>query len=151
MAADVHEEDLRLIEEKVVMQPRNLEAGIERRAHRRVDLVLEDDRIAHHHCATVRGRERGPGAKAHEGGHGPLVDRDFHVSPRLGDFEDILLRNELPLEAGGLLDRGRVEIDALGQGTVLIRGQHTCSEKCGEQDVGSHVDLLFAKTAAQRS
>ena len=79
VAADVHEEDLRLIEEEVVVQRRHLEAGIERRAHRRVDLVLEDDRIAHQHCAAMSRRERGPGAKAHEGGHGPLVDRDLYV------------------------------------------------------------------------
>jgi hypothetical protein len=39
------EEDLRLIEEKVIVEHRYLEAGIESRAHRRVDLVLEYDRI----------------------------------------------------------------------------------------------------------
>ena len=53
VAADVHEVDLRLIEEEVVVQRRHLEAGIERRAHRRVDLVLEHDGIAHQHCAAM--------------------------------------------------------------------------------------------------
>ena len=150
VAPDVHEEDLRLIEEEVVVQCRHFEARFERRAHRRVDLVLEYDRVAHQHCAIMSRCKRGPGAKAHEGRHAPLIDRDLHVGARLGNFEDILLRDELPLEAGGLLDCGSVEINALGQGAPLTGGQRQCPNEGGEQDIGSHVDLLLAKTAAPR-
>jgi hypothetical protein len=43
VAADVHEEDVRLVEEEVVVQRRYLEPFVERRAHGRVDFVLEQE------------------------------------------------------------------------------------------------------------
>ena len=41
---------------------------VERRAHDGVDLVLEEDRVAHDHGPAMGGGcERGPGAEPHEG------------------------------------------------------------------------------------
>jgi hypothetical protein len=56
--------------EEVVMQRRDLEAGGEQLRHHRVDLVLEQDEVAHDHRLRDAGptrRERGPGCEAKEG------------------------------------------------------------------------------------
>ena len=52
-AADMHEVDFRLIEEEVIVQRGHFETGVECGAHRRVDLVLEHDSVAHHHDLSV--------------------------------------------------------------------------------------------------
>ena len=51
VAADVHEDDHRFIAEEMVVQCRDVETGFEHRAHCRVNLVLEHDRISHQHLA----------------------------------------------------------------------------------------------------
>ena len=48
-AADVHEVNLGLVEEEVVVEGRHLEACVERGAHRRVHLVFKHNSVAHHH------------------------------------------------------------------------------------------------------
>ena len=48
-AGDMHEVHPRLIEEEVIVKRRHFETAVERRAHHRVDLILEEDRVAHHH------------------------------------------------------------------------------------------------------
>ena len=70
LAADVHEEDVRLVEEEVVVERRHLEAVVEQRAHRRVHLVLEEHEVAHHHRLDA--------------GFSPGVNAAHEVSPMNG-------------------------------------------------------------------
>ena len=108
MATDVHKVDLWLIEEEVIVKRRDFEACFDCRVH----LILKHDGVAHH--GGLRGgmsrRERGPRRETHERRHGPLVDLDFDVSPWFGDLENALFGDQLSLDAGGLLNGGRVEI-----------------------------------------
>src|SRR5215831_17239532 len=58
--ANVHEVDLGLIKEEMVMQGRHLEARIKCSTHNWVHFVLKDNGVAHHHCPAMRWRERCP-------------------------------------------------------------------------------------------
>src|SRR5262245_30031763 len=123
MAADVHEVDLRPVEEEVVVKRGHLEPGIEGRAHGRVHLVLEDHRVAHHDRAATSRSECGPGAEAHEWRHGPLVDDDLYVGPGLADLEDVPFGNQLAFESCRLLDGRGVEINPLRQRAVMTKAE----------------------------
>src|SRR5689334_19659717 len=57
-AADVHEVDLGLVVEEVVVQPGDLQPMGERRVHGGRHLVLEDNRVPHDH-GPVRGGGEG--------------------------------------------------------------------------------------------
>ena len=59
-AADVHEVDLRLVEEEVIVQRRHLETVVQGGTHGRVDFVLEQNRVAHHHQTVMRRGEGCP-------------------------------------------------------------------------------------------
>jgi hypothetical protein len=85
MSPDVHEVELGLVEEKVIVQSRDFETRVECGTHRRIDFVFEHDGVAHHkrlRCRLVR-RERRPGANAHKRRHVPLID------PDLADLEQL--------------------------------------------------------------
>ena len=61
----VHVEHARLVPEEVVVQSRNLEAVVEQRGHHRIDLVLRQDEVAHHHIhAAGAFGHRDPAAEA---------------------------------------------------------------------------------------
>jgi hypothetical protein len=83
--SDVHEVDVRCIEEEVIVKRRHLEAGVERSAHRRIHLVFEQYEVTHHGNVAAhanRRRERRVRGQPHERRHGaPIVDRDRHVCP----------------------------------------------------------------------
>ena len=90
LTADVHEVDLRVVEERVVVERGDLQPGVEQLAEHRVHLVLEEHEVAHDH-GLAAARRRGTtahGDEAHEGRHGPAVDGDLGVGPRRGDLED---------------------------------------------------------------
>ncbi len=116
-AADMHEVDLRLVEEEVVVQRGHLQAGIERRAHRRVDLVFQEDGIAHDHRAAGHRHERGIGRDAHERRQGPAVDGGLDVGARLADLEDVL---GLVVGTGQAGDR--FDAHGVGGGVSGLRG-----------------------------
>ena len=68
-AADVHEVDLRLVVEEVVVQAGHLQAVGEGGVHRGRDLVLEDDRVAHDHRPERAGlKDQSPVNAGREGG-----------------------------------------------------------------------------------
>ena len=58
--AYVHEHDPGRIPEKVVVERRDLEAIVESGAHDRIDLVLQEDHVAHDHRMLTEALERGP-------------------------------------------------------------------------------------------
>src|SRR5262249_28895946 len=64
--ADVHEEDVRVIEEEVVVQRGHLESVVEGCAHCRIHLGLRQDDVAHDHRLVARRLERGPRREALE-------------------------------------------------------------------------------------
>jgi hypothetical protein len=104
-ATDVHEIDLRLVVEEVVVQRRDAHARVEQGAHHRVHFVLHEHEIAHDH----RGRflslgERRPRCEPHEWRHLPAIDVHLHVATRRGNFEHTLGFAERPFEAGQLFD-----------------------------------------------
>ncbi len=104
-AADMHEINLRLVEEEMIVKRRHFEPAVEGRAHGRVHLVLKQHIIPHDHRAAMgRWRERGPGAKAHKGRHGPAVHLYLYVTPRFAGLKDIFLRDHRPLHANDLLN-----------------------------------------------
>jgi hypothetical protein len=93
MSPDVHEVELGLVEEKVIVQSRDFETRVECGTHRRIDFVFEHDGVAHHkrlRCRLVR-RERRPGANAHKRRHVPLID------PDLADLEHALSKLQVCL------------------------------------------------------
>ena len=129
-AADVHEEDLGLVEEEVVVQRSHFQAVVQRDAHRRVDFILEQHRIAHHHGGRAHWRERGPGGEPHERWHGPAIDIDLHVVAWLADLEDVFRLVVAALEAGGRFDGSGV--DGLGHGRGACSEQARDQGQCGE-------------------
>src|SRR5262249_30835651 len=88
MAANVHEKDLRFVEEEMIVEGRYLESLLKGRVHGRGDLVLKDDRIAHHHGAMRRRRERRPRAKPGEWleSHGVHLEWDIFPCPFDTDY-----------------------------------------------------------------
>ena len=84
-----------MIEEEMVVQRRDAKAVVERGRHGRIDFVFEENGVAHHHRATFRFDERGPGAESHERRHRPTIDGNFHIIAREGNFINALLFVEL--------------------------------------------------------
>jgi len=58
--ADVHEHHARSLAHEVVVERRHLEAVVECDAHHRVDLVLRQHHVPHHHRLGAHGLERRP-------------------------------------------------------------------------------------------
>ena len=79
--ADVHEVDLGLVEEEVIMQARHFQPAGEGCVHGRRDLVLKNDRVAHHHRSVGCRRECGPGAKPGKRRQRHAVHSHGHVVP----------------------------------------------------------------------
>src|SRR5205823_633563 len=78
-AADVHEVDLRLVEEEVVVQRRDFQAVGEGRVDGRGHFILEHHGVAHDHSTVRSGCESRPGAEAAERLPGRAVDLDRHI------------------------------------------------------------------------
>src|SRR5262249_47275520 len=105
-AADVHEEDVRVIEEEVVVQRSHLEPVVEGGAHRRIHLRLGQDDVAHDHRLIARRLERGPGREALERLHLDPVDDHPEVAPGHADLRDAVLH--IWREARDLGDQRRI-------------------------------------------
>src|ERR1044071_4629848 len=118
----MHEKDLRMIEEKMVVKRSHIEAVIQRRWHCRIDFVFKQNGIAHYHCSFCCRRECGPCSKPHERRHCPSVHDDLHVIARECNFINALFLIHFPLEPGDLVDFCGIE----------CRGQ--CGSACGATD-----------------
>ena len=78
----MHEVDLGRVEEKVVVKRRDVDAVRRQNAHHRIDLILEEHEVAHHHGFGDLGlarRKSRPRGKAHERGHFPPVHHHIDV------------------------------------------------------------------------
>ena len=106
----VHVEDARLLPEKMIVQRRHVEAGVEQCRHHRVDLVLREHQVAHHdvHPAGAFGH-RQPAAEAERCRRLDAGDGDREIAARNVDLEHAVL--EIPLFA----ERGQ---------DLLILGRH---------------------------
>ena len=93
----------------MIMQRGHAKSVVERDGHHGIHFVLEENGVAHHHCAIFCFSERRPGAEAHERRHGPAIDGDFHVVARKSDFVDVFLLVKLAFEAGNRVDLCGVE------------------------------------------
>src|SRR5262249_19186392 len=91
------------VEKEVIVERGHLEAVVECDTHHGVDLVFEQNGVAHDHYAMCRWGEGCPGAKTHEGRHVPAFHLNLHLIARLTDFENILVGNHGPLHADDLL------------------------------------------------
>src|SRR5262245_48442455 len=83
IATDVHEINLRIVIEKVIVQCRHAQSILQRDAHYRVYLVLKHDEIAHHHGFFLDAFPEGcPGREAHEGFQSPAIDSYWKICSR---------------------------------------------------------------------
>src|SRR2546423_11144287 len=106
----MHEVDVRMIKEEMIVQGGHAESVVKRDGHHRIYFVFKENGVAHYHRAVFRFLERRPGSEAHEGRHRPAVDCDFYVVARESDLIDTFLLDHLSLEPGQLVDTRRIEI-----------------------------------------
>jgi hypothetical protein len=108
-------EDARLFPKKVVVKRSRLEAVVQQRRHNRVDLVLQQHEIAHHHVHAAGAlRHRDPAAKAErrrrfDGGDGDaeIVARDVDLEHLVFVIARVTERREHLLVLGGNVLRPR--------------------------------------------
>jgi hypothetical protein len=105
----MHEVNLRLIEEEMVVQRRDREAGIERGAHRRAHFVLEQREVAHQHRARVVRGKCNPRREPHERRQLPAVHGHRHVDARQGQLQHALGFAVSAFDARDALDTCGVE------------------------------------------
>ena len=109
-AADVHEIDLRLVVEKVVVQRSDGKAVVQRRAHHGIHFILKKHGVAHDHdAAHLCFCESRPRSQSHEWRHGPAVHDYLHIVARRGDLKDTFSGAPCTLDPGDLFDAVRVE------------------------------------------
>jgi hypothetical protein len=120
----------------VVVEGGDLEAVVEGDGHDGVDLVFEEDLVAHDHGVVAHAGEGGPAGEAHRRGQLDAAGDDVEIRAGHGDFEDVLLLVELPLGAGELLDAGGVErVGGLGAGGH-VRGGDEGDDQDGQNRAG---------------
>jgi len=124
---------------KWFVQCRDLQPGVECRAHGRVHLILEEHGVAHQHGVAVMGwRERRPGGQSHEGRHGHAVHLDGDIVARLRHLEDVLPLGEAALQAGDLFDASGIQGGSLrgrrrvGDGTDADGCSQGKSNRCSQ-------------------
>ena len=104
LSFNVHEINLRLIEEKMIVQRRHAQALIKRDRHNWIDFIFEKNRVAHHQGPLVCAGKPSPGAKSHKRRHRPPIDYDSHVAARKGNLIDTFLGIEFAFEPCNLVD-----------------------------------------------
>ena len=102
----VHVEDARLLPEEMVVQRGDLEPVVEQRRHHRVDLVLGQHEVAHHHLlAAVALGHRHPAAEAERRRRRTAGDGDASVAARDVDLQHAVLEVAGPPSAVRTLAR----------------------------------------------
>src|SRR5512142_1096952 len=97
---DVHVEDAWALEKEVIMDSRDFESVIEESGHDRIDLVFQEDQVAHHHVhAAVTLGHCKPAPEAERRWSGDAVDGDLQIVARDVDLQDAIL--EITLFAEG--------------------------------------------------
>jgi hypothetical protein len=82
----VHRE--RAVAQKVIVQRRDLDTGGGKFCHDRIDLVLRQHEVAHHHTLSVRLFEREPPAERKAGFERDAIERGFQIGARQADTVD---------------------------------------------------------------
>ena len=124
MTVDVHVEDARLLPKEVVMKRGDIQTVVEQRRHDRIDFVLRQHQIAHHHVHPTRAfGHRDPAAE-------PEWRRRLHV--RHGDAK-VVARNidleHVRLVVALLAKRGE-HLLVLGRNVLRKRGRRAQQERC---------------------
>ena len=102
---EMHEHHLGHVAQEVVVDRRDLEATLEQNLLHGLELVLQEDQVAHDHRSLPRGHEDDPGGRPHGRNDGESVDDDLEVVLRKGELELAVLRG--PLHTQDLLDLRR--------------------------------------------
>src|SRR5689334_1854970 len=98
-----------MIEKEMIVQSSDVQSVVESGHHCRIHLILEQDGVAHDHCAFFCLSERGPCPKSHERRHGPSIHGNFYVSAGPAYFINVFLFTEPALESRNLVDLHGVE------------------------------------------
>ena len=95
----VHEVDVRVVPEEVVVQRRDIDSVIQERGHHRVHFFLQEHQITHHDVRTVGTlRQRNPAAESKRRGRRETLDGHLQVTARDVDLENARLEITLPVE-----------------------------------------------------
>src|SRR5258707_5806091 len=95
----VHEVDVRVVPEEVVVQRGDIDSVIQQSGHDGVYFFLQEHQIAHHHVQTVSTLgERNPAAESKRRGRRETLDGHLQVTARDVDLENACLEITLPVE-----------------------------------------------------
>src|SRR5207245_3308494 len=84
MTVHMHEEDVWIIPEEMIVERRDIDSIVEKRGENRIHFVLQQHQVAHHHIRTIRRFGQGnPAAETEGRGRGDALDRQDRKSTRL--------------------------------------------------------------------
>ena len=86
----VHEEDSRFFPKEMIVKRGNFQPVFKQRGHDRVDLLLQEDEVAHHYInALIAFCKRYPAAEPEGSGCGNAGDGDAQIASRHVRFQDV--------------------------------------------------------------
>src|SRR5438105_10647383 len=90
MTVNVHEEDLRLSPEKVIVNSRDFQPVLKEGRHNGIHFFLQEHEISHHYVIpTVTLRQSKPSTEAERRRHGVFRDGDMQIVARDVDLEHV--------------------------------------------------------------
>src|SRR6266404_227611 len=86
MTVHMHEEDVWIIPEEMIVERRDIDSIVEKRGENRIHFVLQQHQVAHHHIRTIRRfGQCNPAAETEGRGRGDALDR--HLQVAAGDID----------------------------------------------------------------